>query len=565
MVEEDVGVLGTALRAHRTRTSLTQQELAELAGVSVRTVRQIERGHVQQPRTASVRQLAAILGLAAEGEQVAAGSLRVDVLGPLTVHLGQDVVPLASAQQRCVLGLLALHPNQVVTTEDLVDVLWGHRPPATYRQLLHNLVSRLRKVLRTDHVVTTRRAGYLLEIDSGRLDLLRFTELAARAGALGDAENAMEAFGRALGCWRAPVLAGLPERLQSHPTAVAVTQRRLSVALAYADLAIERGAHEQAATELRTLVHHEPLHEGLHARLMLALAGTGDQAGALALFSNLRDRLADELAVVPSDELRAAHLRVVRGEVPGVSRMRRPRHPVPAELPDEVTGFSGRTTDLTRLDTVLSHLFVAEREHSMPLVAAIHGTAGMGKTALAVHWGHRARAHFPDGQLFVNLRGFDAVQAPAEPGQVLGRFLRCLGVEPELIPRDPAERAACFRSTVAGRRMLVVLDNAADTEQVRPLLPGTSSCVVLVTSRKRLDGLAAHDVPVDTLRPSEAMALFENVVGRHRVAAEVTAAAELAQLCGYLPLALRLAASQLLLRPRLTFAEAAIELGMAVR
>ncbi|MCE7009929.1 NB-ARC domain-containing protein [Kibdelosporangium philippinense] len=518
--------LGAALRAHRAGSRLTQQQLADLAGVSVRTIRYIEQGDVQRPRAASIRQLEAVLSRADKPEP--SGGLRIGVLGPFIVDRAGAAVALTSTQQRCLLALLALHANQVVPYTEVVDVLWDGGPPATYRDLLHGLVSRLRRSLRDAGAIVRQDSGYLLRIAPSQLDLLRFNDLVERDPLA------------AVSCWRGPILEGMPQQLRNHPTAIAAQQRRLSAALA-----MDLGEDQKA--QLEVLVHEEPLHEALHARLMLALAAGGHQAAALTLFTLIQQRLSRELAVEPGAELRNAHVKILRGDIPAPPR---PHHPIPAQLPADIAGFTGRTIDLARLDSLL--------EKRITVISAVDGVAGMGKTALAVHWGHRVTHRFPDGQLFADVHGHD-------PGQVLGRFLRALGVDPHRIPDDTDERASLYRSALAGKRVLIVLDNAETEQQVRPLVPGLSSCLVLVTSRSRLGGLVAvegaHQTTLDVLGPAEAIELIEHVLGRSRVAAERSAAAELARLCGYLPLALRIAAGKLRLHPNKSIADAVTELS----
>jgi DNA-binding SARP family transcriptional activator/tetratricopeptide (TPR) repeat protein len=493
--------------------------MAELAGVSERTVRYLEQGMIQRPRQASLRQLQAVLQRS---------GLTIEILGPLVVRHGERLVVIAGPQLSSLLGLLALNANQVVSHAEIVETLWGHEPPATYRELLHGVVSRLRKILGSD-VIKTRHSGYLINVGPEQLDLLRFDE-AREANKLADA----------LGYWRSDLLADLPEAIRQHPAAIAVGKRRLATALAYADAAIERGEHENAVSQLRSLLPGEPLHEALHAKLMLALAAGGQQAESLALYAQIHDRLVTELGVEPGEELRKTHLRVLRGDVPSPRQQ-----PGPAQLPADVHGFSGRAEALALLDAAQARRLVV-----------VHGIAGMGKTALAVHWGHRATRLFPDGQLYVNMRGFDPAASPVHPGHVLGRFLRAFGADPARIPQDTDERAAQFRSALAGKRVLIVLDNVATADQVRPLLPGSASCFVLVTSRNQLGALVALDgaqhLALAPLGPSEALALLENTLGEARVAREPSKSAELSKLCGYLPLALRLAAGKLSLRPQQT-------------
>ncbi|WP_256726653.1 BTAD domain-containing putative transcriptional regulator, partial [Streptomyces acidiscabies] len=343
-----------------------------------------------------------------------------------------------------------------------------------------------------------------------------------------------------------------------------------------ADLALALGGVEDVVADLRELSTREPLHEELAGRLMLALAACGQQAAALDVFTRISGRLDADLGLQPSAALRAAHLRVLRGDVPEIPKIslalpglpaRALPHaadrPVPAQLPGPTPGFTGRADQLRQLDALLPAPGDGSHQPQGMVLAAITGTGGVGKTALAVHWAHRARDHFPDGELFVDLRGHSA-QAPVRPVEALARFLLALGVAAERIPGTPEAAADLYRTLSAERRMLVVLDNAVDPEQVRPLLPGGPGCVALVTSRDRLAGLAARDgarrIGVDMLTPEESRLLLRRTVGESRVDADLQAAADLADACGHLPLALRISAANIDHTPWRTLRDQADEL-----
>ncbi len=574
---DEAAVFGKLLRAHRVRGGLTQRELAQRAGVSVRAVRDIEQGRVRHPRQDSVRRLTAAVSLdltdaafsvladPSSPQRPGAERLEIRVLGPLTVHHRGRRVRVGPPHQRCLLGLLALQPNRVVGREEIMDVLWGEQPPATYRNLIHAYVARLRRLLAPEQargsparVIAGVDRGYQLAVDSDQLDLLRFGELAAEAREVqaDDPERALELFARALACWHGPVLADLPAGLRQHPAAVALSQRRLAAVLAYADLAVGSGQHQQAADQLWGLVGEEPLHEGAHARLMLVLAGSGQRAAALELFTDLRSRLVEELGVEPGAELQEAQARVLRGDIPIAHPSNRREvevasvQPPLAQLPADVVGFTGRAEQLEQLDGLLR---AAGRDASTAVViAVIAGMAGVGKTALAIHWAHRVASGFSDGQVYVNLHGY-ASGPPVRPLRALAGLLGALGVQADRIPVDLEAAAGLYRSLLAGKRMLVVLDNAASAEQVRPLLPGSPGSMVIITSRDRLTGLVAthgaHRLTLDVLTPQEAVALLARVVGEDRVAGEPEGAEELARGCGLLPLALRIAAANLTGQP----------------
>ncbi|WP_338898418.1 BTAD domain-containing putative transcriptional regulator [Streptomyces sp. TG1A-60] len=370
------------------------------------------------------------------------------------------------------------------------------------------------------------------------------------SGAPGEAYAQAES---ALRLWRGPVLQGAPSRVRDHPSAITLARLRLSVVQAHADGALVMGRPTDAVRELQKVADLEPLHEGVHARLILALAASGEQAEALSLYTALRDRLDDQLGVRPGREVTDAHQRILRMDVPRAHAARvtvSPAPPTPsaapALLPYDAAFFTGRTDHLARLDALLAEVGPGLGRGSV--LCALTGVAGAGKTALAVHWAHRVRDRFPDGQLFVDLRGH-AQGAPLRPVEALTRFLLALGVAAERIPGTPEAAADLYRTLAADRRMVVILDNAADPEQIRPLVPGGPGCLVLVTSRDRLAGLAARDgahrIALDVLSAEESRLLFVRTLGKARVDADPRAAADLALACGHLPLALRITAANL--------------------
>ncbi|MGA6167103.1 tetratricopeptide repeat protein [Amycolatopsis magusensis] len=528
------------LRERRVLAGLTQAELAERAGVSLRAVRNAELGHVRSSRAETTRRLLAVLAAEDPG-----AALRIRVLGPLSVHHAGEPVELGAEKQRRLLALLAIQPNRLVRREEIVDALWGDDPPSSCLELVHTYVARLRKVLEPRRVrqeparvITTVEGGYLLSVEEEQLDLLQF-----------EAAVAQERWLDALGAWRGPVLAGL-EGFRHHPVCHAITARRSAAVLAYAEIAEAQGNHEDAVPHLRALTAAEPLHETAHAQLMLALAGAGQQAAALEVFDDIRHRLADELGIEPGPELRQAHERVLHPDAPAG------RHR-PAQLPADVSGFTGRARELRSLNHLLPDDGTDVR------IAVVSGTAGVGKTAVALRWAHRSREHFPDGQLYLDLRGYGP-ERPVEPGDALSGFLRALGVDGSEIPAEEDQRAAKFRTELDERQLLLILDNAGSVEQVRPLLPGSASCSVLVTSRETLPALiarhGAHRVLLDLLTPEASLDLLHHLLGA-RVAAERVAAEALVEYCVRLPLALRLVAELALARPEVSLAELATELA----
>jgi DNA-binding SARP family transcriptional activator/tetratricopeptide (TPR) repeat protein/transcriptional regulator with XRE-family HTH domain len=590
--------LGDLLRQHRFRAGLSQGDLARQAGVSVRAVRYIEQGRVARPHASSVRQLASALGLSDPDCDALLGAvdaarpgrpradeppaswsgpdpqppaaLRVDVLGPLAVRRDGAVVEIESPMVRGLLGLLAIQHGQVVTGEEIVDVLWGDRPPRTCPELVHTYVAQVRTLLEPGRqrraparLLKRTRGGYRLELGADGLDLAEFDGLAARAVQHPGAA-AWDLYTRAWGCWRGPVLAGAQPRLRHHPAATAIAQRRVALVVGHADLALQLGRCDQVLDPLRAALAEEPLHEVLAARLMLALAGSGQQAAALELFETVRARLDTELGVDPGGELQDAHVRVLRQQVPvtgcraltGEQGTGDPAPPSPAQLPPDVAAFTGRDAYLHQLDALRPDL--AGNAPRVVMISTIAGMGGVGKTALAVHWAHRVRDRFPDGQLHVNLRGH-ATGPALRPIDALAGFLRSFGVPADQVPDDVDQATALYRSHLAGKRVLVLLDNAASAEQVRPLLPADPGCLVLVTGRHRLAGLVARDgarqLALGVLTSGEALALLRRVLGDERVSAEPAAAADLARLCAHLPLALRIAAANLSVRPRQRIAD----------
>lgn len=515
------GGFGAQLIAHRRRVGITQQELAQRAGISVRALRDIEQGRVKQPHAQSLRRLTAVLGDRAGGER----AVRISVLGPLLVHRAGEPVDPGPAMQRRLLGLLALQANEAVSREEIVDFLWGNRIPTTYPNLIHTYVARLRKLLDDDDGRLSRAgSGYRLTLTTEQCDLLEFLD--ATEGADEDA------YDRALALWRGPVLSDVDPGLAQHPAAVAAVRQRTTAVLAHADLAIRRGAHQQALRRLWEALQTDPLHEGVNARIMLALAASGQRVAALRLFKDVSTQLDESLGIAPGPELEGVYLRILRQES-GQAEIGSAL--VPAQLPPDPATFSGRGAHLRELDAQLS------LTGGRAAVTVISGTAGVGKTSLAVHWAHRVRHRFGDGQLFFNLHGHSE-SAPRTAGDALNSFLQALGVPPAAIPLDVDTRGALLRSMLADRRVLLVLDNAVSAEQVRPLIPANPNCAVVVTSRNDLSGLRVRDdarvLRLDVLTHAEATDLLRTLVG-----GEPDTVDELAGLCAHLPLALRIAAA----------------------
>jgi DNA-binding SARP family transcriptional activator/Tfp pilus assembly protein PilF len=495
--------------------------------------------------------------------------VRVQVLGPVRAWVDGRPVELTSAGRRAVLGLLALAGGQPLGRPELIDTLWGDRPPASAANIIQTHVKHLRRLLEPGRASRSHSSrlprvgdGYALRVSAGNLDLLRFRRLLAEAATARqreDRQGAAELFTEALGLWQGVPLMDVP-LLAGHPKVVALVEERHAALGRYGELMIALGAVSEALPVLEEAAAAQPLDEAGQARLIRAYAVAGRRAKAFATFHETRKRLAEELGVDPGPELSAAHAAVLReaGE-PAATAAPAPQKPVPAQLPADVPGFIGRDEELTALD-----LLVADAEQfTAVVISAVSGMAGVGKTALAVRWAHRARSRFPDGQLYVNLRGYDTEQ-PMTPEDALAGFLRALGLPGGQIPGARDERAAAYRSLLDGRRMLIVLDNAASVDQVQPLLPGTASCAVVVTSRDTLPGLVARHgasrLVVPLLHQDESLALITRLIG-DRVHEDPGAAADLITRCARLPLALRVAAELAVGRPEAPLRELVTELA----
>ncbi|MET8850879.1 BTAD domain-containing putative transcriptional regulator [Amycolatopsis sp. NPDC004625] len=453
--------------------------------------------------------------------------MRYRLLGPITVLGESGPVRPGGRKQTSVLAALLLNPNRVVTEDRLIDLTWGEDAPPSVRGRLQVHVSELRKLLGRD-VIVRRASGYLIEVAPGDRDLDVFEAEVAKARATSGAD-AVAHLRAALALWEGTPLGGVSGELAAHE-GPALAERRLVVLEELYEQELVAGRHGEVVGELRRLVDEHPFRERLRAALMLALHRCGRTPEALETYTRAHELLVDELGIEPGQALQDLRMRILRGEgEPAPPAAAGP--PRPAELPLDVRGFAGRAAELAALDEPGD-------------VWVITGTAGVGKTALAVHWAHTARTRYPDGQLYVNLRGFDADDEPLTSAAALAQLLRTLGVDLRDVPPGVDDQSKLYRSLLADRQALVVLDNARDTAQVLPLLP--SSGRVLVTSRHRLDELVARvgarSLGLAQLREDDSRALLTALLG-DRTAAEPEAAAELARLCGHHPLALRIAAA----------------------
>ncbi|MGP3918816.1 AfsR/SARP family transcriptional regulator [Nonomuraea sp. 10N515B] len=502
------------------------------------------------------------------------------VLGPLEVRADGRPVGLHGPRQERALAALLLEAGQVVTVDRLLDSMWEN-PPATARRQVQDLVTRLRRTLvgagAADNLIMTVRGGYLLRPAPGCLDSQTFDELVtkARQTAPADAAAAAATFRQALLLWRGEPLTGV-DGPRFENAARALQERQMVVWEECLTLELSLGRHQEVIAELLALVDRHPFRESLVGLLMRATADAGRLADVLEIYRGLRARLTGELGLDPGPELRRLHDALLRCEPdpgdgsplwePGPSDESPRWEPVtgrvPAMLPLDAYGFTGREAELAWLDGVLAG---AGRQPTAVVVSAVSGTAGVGKTALAVHWAHRVRDLFPDGQLYVNLRGFDPDRAAMTPAEAVRGFLSALGVAAERVPATVEAQAGLYRSLLAGRRVLIVLDNARDAKQVRPLIPGSSGCVAVVTSRNQLPGLVAaegaHPLPLDLLPADEARELLARRLGADRVAAEPKAVAEIIARCARLPLALTVVAAQAAVQPGFSLASVAGKLG----
>jgi len=518
-------------------------------------------------------------------------SLRVGVLGPVRAWLSGRELPTGPPRQQAVLGMLTMRANRVVSRDELVDAVWGQQAPASAEGGVHTYVAGLRRVLEPgrsrrgpSQVLASAGAGYVLRLDAGQVDAVVFERSLQRGRRLrisGDLNGAVAALEVALGEWHGSAFAGVPGPFAGAER-VRLAELRSAAAEERAEVLLDLRRHEQAVPELAALVAEHPLRESMRGLLMIALYRCGRQADALQAFHEARQVLDDELGIDPGPELSRVHLQILALdpdlEAPGGDRAPAPAaaspspgpDPAPAQLPLEAPGFSGRHAELDRMLRVagLAPGDDAARPGALSpgamQIIAITGTAGVGKTTLAIRFARQASKQFPDGQLYVNLRGFDPSGSATSPDDALRYFLDALAVPPQRMPADLEARAGLFRSMVDGKRVLIVLDNARDSDQVRPLLPGSPGSLVVVTSRSQLTGLVAAEgatpLSLDVLTEDEAHELLGRRLGPEVIAAEPEPAAELIALCARLPLALGVAAGRAATRPGLSLAALAAEL-----
>ncbi|MGI5267755.1 BTAD domain-containing putative transcriptional regulator [Nonomuraea sp. CA-218870] len=476
--------------------------------------------------------------------------MRFEILGPIRVVRDGDQLVLGNARKlRTLLAGLIARADQPVSGDYLTTLLWDDRPPASARSNLQSYVHQLRVKLGPGRLVT-KPDGYLL-VTHGEVDAAQFRTLAAEGvAALGrqDHESAGRTLRRALDLWRGPAYAEFLDCGPIAEEALSLEQLRLTVHERWAETELALGRHEEVVAELREVARAHPYQESLHALLLLALYRSGRQTEALKTYSAVRDLLADELGLEPSPVLRRVHEAILRGDeridLPARSDGWPPAGGavVPRQLPPTIADFTGRDDEVATLREALS-----PGRSRAPTICAISGMGGVGKTTLALHVAHQLVGAFPDGQLYVGFSGADDHTAVA---RALESMLRALGVEGAAIPESVGDRTALYRSLLADKRMLVVIDNVADESQVSPLLPGSGTCGVLITGRPRLAGLAGvRHLRLDVLRPAQAIELLARITGPEQVRAAPSVASEIVRLCDHLPLALRTAGARLASRP----------------
>lgn len=485
------------------------------------------------------------------------GAALFRILGPVEVRTGEGWASIGAAKQRSVLATLLLRPGEPVSLDVLIDEVWPDKAPARAANLVSVYVHHLRRLIgdADGRVLVTRAPGYQVVLRPGELDADRFAALVANARqalASGAPDRAADLLTEAIGLWRGPALADVPATPRVSAEADRLEESRIEALELRAEASLARGQYAEVVPEVRRLLAGHPLQEKLWALLIRALYGAGRQAEALEVYEQARNKIADELGVDPGAELRLLYHQILNADdeqaaVPlalGDPRPAPAPPPVPAQLPADIPDFTGRSGQIGQLHDMLA----ADGGDSPGAVRVVLvvGSGGLGKTALAVHAAHLLASQFPDGQFYANLLG---ASQPVAAAEVLARFLRDLGMDGHRIPLGEEERAAHFRTRLAGKRVLIVLDDARDATQVTPLLPGSASCAVLITTRNWLPELAGSAaLHLDVLSPAEGRALFTRVVGAKRVAAESAATEEVLAACVGLPLAIRIAGARLATR-----------------
>ena len=499
------------------------------------------------------------------------GTVRFTVLGPVRAWRDGVEVELGSPTRRALLAMLLVNAGQPVVLAELVSALWGQDPPDGAVNIIQRHVGLLRRLI--DPSLSTRASGdllvrgsggYRLVVDAATLDLLEFRALVARAERASELGEATGLYVTALALRQGPVAAGIAEVTRAHPLFGAVEREYALAAQAAAETALRAGVPERVCSVLADVAQHAPYDEALQARLIQVLAASGRQANAVEVYQAVRARLAEDLGIDPGPELRTAYERITAAPPPEPARAQpeEPRRRWPAQLPADLPIFTGRGTELAQLTALVE----APGADALPdtVMTVVSGMAGVGKTTLAVRLAHDVAPRFPDGQLYLNLRGFDQSGTFTEPQDAIRQLLETQGIAPDKLPASPIAQADLYRSMLHGRRMLILLDNARDADQVRPLLPNGPGSMVIITSRNRLFGLVtsagAHFLPLDVLSPAESRAFLAARLGEARVAKEPVAVDELVASSGGLPLALAIVAARAAIRPGFPLAAIADEL-----
>lgn len=561
--------VGAIIRNARNESGLSQRVVAHRAGISLRALREIEQGRVRSPRKSSLRRLMEVLGLAdhpdlaselipAQNESHAEDDpLVLRVLGSLSAFRGQAKIPLGTPKQQALLGLLALRANEVAERDEIVNFLWGDDIPDSFDQLVHTYVYRIRLILKAHDstqdggmALLRRASGYELQINENQLDLLDFQRLSAEAQQARNANDAMREFsllGDMLSLWRGNVLEGTSPSLCSHPVAINSSAQRIGSALRFAELGISLEEYGEVIDKTGPVALGSPLHEGLHASLITALAGAGQRAEALELFTTIDMRLRRQSGIGAGPQLREAQDSILGADSdPAVTPP-----PVPAMTLAEsrLPYAAGSFVDRPELHRTVQYLSRGGGTGGpgASSVVALYGPAGAGKSATATRAVSFLRLHFRDGVFRAEM----ASGSPEEIHVLLDSFLRTMGVPAHAVPVGGSERVQMYQAVLRERCVLVVLDNVTDEQSIRPLLPSGTTSALLVTSRTPLSALGdgVRHIRIPTLRRRQSLELLANLIGEARVLQEPEAANRLALLCGDLPLAVRIAGLRLAARP----------------
>jgi DNA-binding SARP family transcriptional activator/tetratricopeptide (TPR) repeat protein len=486
---------------------------------------------------------------------------QVRLLGPVDIRINGGYQPVAGLRRKAVLAALALSAGQTVSVDLLIDIVWSGTGPATAANTLQSHVSFLRGLLGSRDAIVAASPGYRLELGDDPTDLYVAERLLARATELPDPADRVRAVRSALALWRSEPLADLRDIAWFGAQAERIDRMRIEAVTSLVDARLSLGEHVALVSELEALVRERPFDEARHGQLMVALYRSGRQADAFEVYRGLRARLLDELGIDPGRALRDLETAMLRQDPsleapqPAVATSEPTAGPttgpevIPSQLPPALPHFVGREAELELLDQALE----PDGSGQAAKIYAISGPPGVGKTSLAIAWAHRIAPRCTGGQLYINLRGFDPHAEPVDPSDAVHGFLEALGVAPQRIPEARAARVGLYRSVLAGKHVLIVLDNARDADHVRPLLPGSPECIVVITSRNKLTSLVAHEgaaaLPVEVLSRPAAHALLTQRLGQKRIANEPEAVDDLISRCAGLPLALSIVAARAATEP----------------